>query len=221
MTSSIAHDLPALALSAVPYAWCAAADFLAPGWARELEATFPDERFTLNERRTGSDKTYRIVMNTIVPPGGVLQQALPAPWQRLCDQLLAAPYREAMARLTGVDLSGALIELTLNRYHPGHWLSPHTDKYPKLVTQLFYFSGAWDERWGGRLQILGGPAASDVVDTVAPATGRTALIVRSERSWHAVEPMREHSPAVRRSLQVIFWASAPLPVAPGRRTEGA
>lgn len=220
MRPFVADDVRALSLCSRPYDWCAAPGFLDPAWGRSLEATFPEEGFTLNERRSGSDKAYRIVMNTIVPPGGELQQDMPAPWRGLCDELLAPSYRQAMECLTGIDLAGALIELTLNRYHPGHWLSPHTDKYPKLVTQLFYFGGDWGERWGGGLQILGGPTEADLVDTIAPATGTTALIVRSERSWHAVEPVVADSPAVRRSLQVIFWASQPPRAAPGRHTRG-
>jgi SM-20-related protein len=185
-----------------------------------LAESWPRDGFLVNHRESGSDKTYRIAIRSLVAPGqGPCETVatLPAVWQRLVADVVSTSYREIVAGLTGIDLRTAVVEVLLNEYHGGYWLSPHTDKHPKLVTQLFYFNDGWRAEWGGALEILDGPDA--VAASVLPDRGVSTLIVRSERSWHAVQPVQPGVPE-RRSLQVVFWAEVPSPHPAGRVVAG-
>jgi hypothetical protein len=205
-----------------PYEWATLPEVITPADAALLEAQFPTTGFVTHERLAGSDKTYRIAINTLVAAEGAQTwdpSALGPAWSRLVQELLTDEYRATMSELTAVDLSTAVLSLTLNQYDRSFWLAPHTDKYPKLVTQLIYFSGEWRPSWGGALQIFRGVGDSgyELEREVTPRTGVSVLIVRSKRSWHAVAPVLSEAPTARRSLQITFWAHAPAAPLPGRR----
>jgi hypothetical protein len=180
---------------------------LAPGFAQALADSFPRHGFSADERATG-DKPYRFRSRPIFPLVAADDQpALPEPWRRLVHGLIDQRYRHALSKLTSVDLDDAAQELTLWRYDPGCWLAPHRDKPGKLVSHVIYFNRGWDESWGGALRLLRSPQIDDVAAEVAPRLGTSAVLVRSEDSWHAVAPVRASAPAVSRlSLTSIFYA---------------
>jgi hypothetical protein len=201
-----------------PFTWGRCNRVIEPAIARELECAFPTTGFSLNARDIGSDKTYRFAIRHALAPGRIELACddLALSWRRLLASIVRPEYRFAMGELTGLDLRSAILEIMFNVYSSNDWLSPHTDKAPKLVTQIFYFSGDWSPDWGGQLLLLGDPLGAVVVDQVLPKTGESVVLVRSDRSWHAVQPVREVPGAKRRTLQVNFWGEMPLHSAAGR-----
>jgi Rps23 Pro-64 3,4-dihydroxylase Tpa1-like proline 4-hydroxylase len=79
------------------------------------------------------------------------------------------------------------------------------DLKDKIVTHVFYFNRAWDKTDGGCLTILRSPSMADVVADVAPLLGNSSVLVRSDKSWHAVSRVVEGCRRSRRSMTVTFY----------------
>lgn len=156
--------------------------------------------------QTGADKTYRFSTATLTLdapiPGGL--------WREGLETFGSVAYREALGSLTGVRLSDADVTFDLWEYVEGDWLSPHVDKLEKLVTQVIYLTSGWSEGSGGRLLIQEGNETASAVRRIPPGFGNSTILVRSDTSWHAVEPVGTGS-SPRRSISVTFWSEARRP----------
>ena len=128
------------------------------------------------------------------------------PWQQIANVLQGSKYREAVARLAGMNLTGARVTLNMWEYGPGDWLGPHLDHPDKLVTQVFYLSPDWKTSDGGRLMILDGDSTSELVSYAPAVFGSSFIFIRSDRSWHAVEPIAK-SGGLRRSMTLTYWTT--------------
>jgi hypothetical protein len=151
--------------------------------------------------QTGSAKSYRLRTTELTTDSA---RALGGDWQLLRDVLAAPAYREHISELTGVPLADSACTLDVWEYRTGDWLAPHVDKPEKLVTQIFYLAQEWRPDDGGRLLVLATDDPASVTSTLAPRLGSSAILVRSETSWHAVEAPGVRSPA-RRSVTATFW----------------
>src|SRR5437868_438995 len=127
-----------------------------------------------------------------------------AAWAELAADVISPAYRASMSRLTGLELIQAPIEVNIFHYGPGAWLGPHVDLKDKIVTHIFYFNDDWNEGDGGCLMILRSGNMTDCAAQVPPLVGNSAVLVRSERSWHAVSHVREGCRRSRRSMTVTF-----------------
>lgn len=181
--------------------------FLPAGRCRELSSLFGSSLSSC-ERRDGQ-KPYAFLT------GPANRQALPpeSPAGRLLRFLGGPRYRELVSAFTGIDLSRCDVSLDLWEYRSGHWLAPHVDKADKLVTQIVYLTEGWKEATGGRLLILHDADPSSVAEALPPRAGASAIIVRSDSSWHAVEPVSPEA-APRRSLTIIYRERADRAVKP-------
>jgi hypothetical protein len=181
-------------------------DFLHPAAARRLSAAWPTRGFRFSSGMSGG-KTYQMYRRGLVErgQGPAEMDDLDPAWAELVDTLRSPAYRAAVERMTGRDLGGLEVEVVLWEYEPSCWLSPHTDKPEKVVTQVVYMNDAWEASWGGSFQVLTGESPDTVVEEVVPLLGRCAVIVRSDHSWHAVSPVRDGLNHARRSLQIVFW----------------
>jgi Rps23 Pro-64 3,4-dihydroxylase Tpa1-like proline 4-hydroxylase len=126
-------------------------------------------------------------------------------WRALALDLLSAEYRAAMTTLTGRDLSTAPMEVNVFHYGPGGSLGPHRDLPEKLVTHVLFFNRSWNPADGGCLNVLGSADQGDLVTAIPPLMGHSAVIVRSEDSWHAVSRVVNDPPQSRRSVTVTFY----------------
>ncbi|MFC4856081.1 2OG-Fe(II) oxygenase family protein [Actinophytocola glycyrrhizae] len=204
MLATLHDQLPAVVRAATmtttPWAYAYLPETLPAGVAPGLARTF--DRFALTRcEQTDQDKCYRFG-TAALDEGDV---ALPTEvWQSFVDALSGAAYRDAMSELTGVPLAGTRRTLSVWEYDTGDWLAPHVDKEDKLVTQIFYLTESWRDGDAGRLLVLATADPSSAVAALPPRLGASAILVRSDSSWHAVE-----KPAVsgtkRRSLTVTFW----------------
>ncbi|MEE1782943.1 2OG-Fe(II) oxygenase family protein [Streptomyces sp. SP17BM10] len=185
-----------------PYRWLATA----PGHlydedtAAELAATFPQDGYArLDATGAGRDKTYRNYSRPVLGPGHDAPADLPAPWRDLVADLAGEPYRRQVADLLDQPVAGA-VEIRLVRHADTDWLGPHTDRADKLFSHVLYFNPGWQAEWGGCLEILDGDDPAAVHDRVVPRLGASALLVRSERSWHQVGAVTAGRGRERRSL---------------------
>lgn len=191
-----------------PYRWCHLPPFtfLPRPVATELARTFPEDRFRLRDASARASKSYVNRSRVVVSPEGDRDDDLPALWNELVDELLSPGYGAAVARLLGVAPPRAL-EIRLVRHDAGCWLAPHTDRADKCFSHVLYFNEPWRDDWGGHFQVLASERPDSTVARVSPRLGASVMSARSERSWHAVAPVRAegpHTPAglVRRSLLV-------------------
>jgi SM-20-related protein len=110
-----------------------------------------------------------------------------------------------MTKLTGRDLTPVPTEVNVFHYTPGSWLGPHLDIKDKIATHVFYFNQAWNRTDGGCLTLLRSSAMADVVTVIAPIIGNSSVLVRSDKSWHAVSRVVERCLRSRRSTTVTFY----------------
>ena len=110
-----------------------------------------------------------------------------------------------MSSLTGLDLSSAPLEVNVFHYPPGGSLGAHPDLRDKIVTHALYFNQSWNTEDGGCLTILRSSNAGDIVQAVSPVVGNSAVLVRSDKSWHAVTPVVKSCRLSRRSLTATFY----------------
>jgi SM-20-related protein len=195
------------ALSAEPYGWAEVGGLFAPEDAAALAASFPRDHFKTVVGYDG-EKDYVYEARALVAMGarGVSHaDELSEEWLALARDLLSPAYREAMSSLTGRDLSAAPVEANVFHYGPGARLGPHLDLQDKLVTHVLYFNRSWNVQDGGCLTVLRSGDAADVAANVAPVVGNSAVLVRSDRSWHAVSPVVNGCRESRRSMTVTFY----------------
>lgn len=190
-----------------PYRWAMIDSLFAPSVGRELAATYPHDLFKRIASK-GGEKDYEYHARSLIGMGATSAShpaRLSGAWRKLAADLLSPGYRNAMSLLIGQDLSNSLLEVNVFHYGPGSELGPHPDLPDKLVTHVLYFNDGWNAADGGCLSILRSPDATDVVAEIMPTVGNSAVIVRSDNSWHAVAPVVADSRLSRRSVTVTFY----------------
>jgi len=150
--------------------------------ARALAATFPTDHYRIVSG--GAEKLYRYDARPFVAFGRdevMFAGNLSADWQALGKQLSSPEYREALGRLTNLDLAD------------------------KIVTHVLYFNDAWDPADGGCLRILRSSNADDFVTEIPPLVGSSVVLVRSDHSWHGVPAVKRGVAHSRRTLTATFY----------------
>lgn len=171
-----------------------------------LAATYPTDHYRIVSG--GEEKGYRYDARPLLPFGGAdvrFPGQLSPEWRALANDLASPAYRQALAEFTQLDLSDAPLEVNVFHYGPRCLLEPHRDLADKIVTHVLYFNDAWNPADGGCLRILRSSDANDYVREVPPIVGQSAIIVRSDRSWHAVPEVRPGVQRSRRSMTVTFY----------------
>jgi SM-20-related protein len=194
-------------LETEPYRWAAIDKLFSPEDAAALAATFPRDHFKRLAQYDGQ-KDFEYEIRCLIRMGELsLSRAryLSGPWRALANALLSPPYRTAMASLTGIDLSIAPLEVNVFHYPPGGSHGAHPDHRDKIVTHVIYFNESWNDDDGGCLTILRSSDLRDVAMTVSPLVGNSAVLVRSDDSWHAVSHVSKNCRLSRRSLTATFY----------------
>lgn len=188
-----------------PYLWAAPRNVIDPVAGRELSRTFPSDGFT--ESVTGEPrldgKTYRITTRSLIVGGCTEAGGLPPIWRQLLEELAAPEYRDALQRLTSVDLAAAQLDVSMWRYSGGCWLSPHPDKAEKLVSHVLYFNENWEAAWGGTFRVLGSADPDNIVAEINPVLSQSVVLVTSPTSWHCVPEVRGDPPTVDRCTVTV------------------
>lgn len=194
-------------LEAEPYRWAAIDRLFRQADADRLAHTFPTDHYKLVSGY-GGEKDYEYEARELIAMGaGEVSHAadLSDEWRSLAEDFLSPEYRNALSELTGCDLSTAPLEVNVFHYGPGASLGAHSDLPDKVVTHVLYFNDSWDPKNGGCLSILGAKDPAAVVAEIPPIVGSSAVLVRSDNSWHAVSPVVNDSRSSRRSLTATFY----------------
>jgi hypothetical protein len=190
-----------------PYRWAEAGNLFAPADAEALAASYPFDHYKL-VAGYGGEKDYEYEARPLIVMGGnsiSYRDDLSDTWRRLADDFLSPAYRNALAELTGCDLSRALLEVNVFHYGPGASLGPHPDLPDKIVTHVLYFNRTWNNRDGGCLTVLRSKSPSAIAAEISPVIGNSAVLVRSDQSWHAVSKVVNTTRESRRSLTATFY----------------
>jgi len=199
-------------LSTEPYHWAFIDQLFSPSNCEVLVENFPRDHF---KTVTGYDgeKGFQYEARSLIAMGAAAParvQFLSQAWRDLAQDLLSAEYREVMSRLTGLQLADLPIEANVFHYGRKAWLGPHVDLPDKIVTHIFYFNEIWNTEDGGCLAILSDNDMTRPVKIIPPLVGNSAVVVRSDHSWHAVSHVRDKSRSSRRSLTVTFYRPGSL-----------
>ncbi|MGY1945873.1 2OG-Fe(II) oxygenase family protein [Nocardia asiatica] len=165
----------------------------------DLVRDFEQFRLIRTGRETGA-KPYQFAHTEL---RGASWGGVSPAWQFVADVITGSDYRRNLERLTGVDLGGAEVGMDLWEYRGNDWLAPHVDKEDKIVTQILYLTENWTDRDGGQLLILNSNDPADLHRALPPRMGSSAILVRSESSWHTVAKIAPGG-APRRSLTITF-----------------
>lgn len=199
--------LTAQRLHTRPYRWAEIGNLYSPNDAAMLAATYPRDGFK-TVSGYGGEKDYEYEARQLVEMGTqriVNPETLSPHWLRLAQVLCSTAYRSAISSLSGIDLAVAPLEVNVFHYGPGACLGPHLDLKDKLVTHILYFNESWDAPDGGCLNILTSSDPDNVATVVTPVVGNSAVLVRSDNSWHAVSRVVEGCHSSRRSLTATFY----------------
>lgn len=194
-------------MNSEPYRWGFIDNLFSSADAAELVDSFPRDHFKTIKGNDG-EKGYQYEARSLVHMGAAApshKEHLSPAWRKFAEDLLSSEYRAAVSRLIDLDLTDLPMEINISHYGPNAWLGAHVDLEDKIVTHVFYFNDAWDEADGGCLSILKSSDTSAVVRTVLPIIGNSAVLVRSDSSWHAVSPVRRSCRISRRSMTVTFY----------------
>ena len=197
------------AIHADPFEWAFASDLFSPSDASSLVDTFPRDNYK-SVKGSDAERAWEYQARALIHLGANVISAphgLSEHWRRVAEDLLSPAYRTAMSRLTGRDLASAPMEAYVCHYGVGSFQEPHRDLPEKIVTHVLYFNGTWDKAHGGCLNILRSRDPSDVFAEAVPIVGNSAILVRSDKSWHSVSRVTEGCRYSRRSMNVIFYHS--------------
>jgi len=200
-------QVAARTLNTEPYSWVAVSGLFSPHEAEALATSFPRDHFK-TVAGYGGEKDYEYEARALIAMGSdaiSYSEDLSDAWLRLAQDFLSPAYRTALSLLTACDLTKAQLEVNVFHYGPGALLGPHPDLPDKLVTHVMYFNQAWNATDGGCLNILRSGSPDDVAAEIAPLVGNSAVLVRSENSWHAVSPVVKGCTRSRRSLTATFY----------------
>jgi hypothetical protein len=194
-------------LETEPYRWARIDELFSPEEGAALAGSYPRDHFKLLSAH-GGEKDYEYEARSLIRMGAdaaSYTEALSPAWRSFAEDLVAPAYRNAMSLLTGCDLTDSPLEVNVFHYGPGASLGAHPDLPDKVVTHVFYFNESWDCGNGGCLSILRSKDPSDVAAKIPPLVGTSGVLVRSDNSWHAVEPVVRGSRRSRRSVTVTFY----------------
>lgn len=140
---------------------------------------------------------------------------VPRPWQEFIGELRSDAYRNEIQRLLGARK----VEFRFHwHYTPsGADVSPHCDARREHGSHLFYFNAQdqWDPAWGGatlalddggRLDYNSAPDYAEFDDIIEFDTmgNASALMLRTDHSWHAVRPINCPEDKLRKVFIVVI-----------------
>ncbi len=184
--ATLDHHLQNLELDPLPWPHAYLPSSFDEDFVAELVQDFPAHLVGVRNIRQDTDKSYSLRQGRLDGDDDELASS----WRALLQYLAEDDYRARMERLIGLSLEDATLELAVWEYAPEDFLGPHVDKADKLITQIFYVGSDWATPDGGRLLILEGPDDEAPARGLLPAPGASAIVRRTETSWHAVEPVR-------------------------------
>jgi hypothetical protein len=121
----------------------------------------------------------------------------------LIDEMLDAPFRNAVEEKFAIDLTGRPTMYTVRGFLRARDGKIHTDSKTKIITVLLYMNGdSWSSSTG-RLRLLrSGSDLENYAVEIEPAGGTLLIFRRSDKSWHGHHPYE----GKRRAIQ-LNWVT--------------
>lgn len=201
------NPLSTAPLNTEPYQWVYYESLIIQPSLQQLIENFPTEGYE-HRHSLRDDKSYRMLHRTIFDnrkSQEIYTEGMSEIWVQFISSLISPEYIGRLSNHLNHDLRPYGIELNFWQYENGGWLSPHTDKVEKVVSQLFYFNESWDRNWGGSFRVLNSNDINDCHTEIFPGQGNSIILIRSDNSWHAVTEQSSPDEISRRVLQLIFW----------------
>lgn len=135
------------------------------------------------------------------PPAGL---GIKGGFRDLMDQLLDAPFKQAIEDKFDIDLSGRPTMYTVRGFCRARDGKIHTDSETKLITVLLYMNDASWPSETGRLRLLrNGTDLENYAEEIEPAGGTLLVFKRSDKSWHG-----HHSFEGKRRAVQLNWVTS-------------
>lgn len=132
-------------------------------------------------------------------------EALPPMWRALFAQAFSRAYETRLERLAAVSLARSHKQARLLSYGVGGFLDAHYDNQAgKILTQVLFLNEAWEDDWGGQLELLSSDDHELVLRSVSPTIGNSVINPTTPSAWHRVSPVRPLARSRRRSL-LLEW----------------
>ncbi len=181
-------------------------DFLSPAAAERIVAEFPGP---------GDGWTHYVHYNERTL-GMTDRRALPTSIVEVIDELNSEAFLDLLNRLTGLSLladssleGGGLHESGRDGYvnlHADFTVHPHRPAWRRDLNLLIYLNPAWDDAWGGALQ-LWDPSVRECVQSIAPRFNRAVLFHTHAQSFHGYpDPLRCPADVSRKALALYYFS---------------
>lgn len=194
--------------SAQPFRHICIDDFLAPDFATELAASYPDHATAeqmgfafqaVNEARKVQVTEY---------------QKFPEPAKRLSDALAGGDFLKDLSEITGIDdllwdetFAGGGLHITASSGH----LDVHVDfnrleerDWHRRLNLLIYLNPIWEDDWGGFVE-LWDREVKHCHHSLKPILNRCVIFETSNISFHGVTAVTCPPDFVRKSFASYFY----------------
>jgi Rps23 Pro-64 3,4-dihydroxylase Tpa1-like proline 4-hydroxylase len=195
-------------VKATPFPFVKIENFLEPAFAAKVATAYP----TFEEARSQG-----IVFKSVNEQKKVQitdAKLFPRPVAQLNESLASAQFLSDLSYITGIPDLLADEELLGGGIHvtgPGGRLDVHVDfnyvesrKLHRRINLLLYLNQAWEERWGGHIQ-LWDKDVKTCRHSFAPAFNRCVIFETSDISFHGVTPVATASPYPRLSFAGYYY----------------
>ena len=208
--AALAKERAAGYAAADPYPHAVFDDFLRPDAAASAARAFPRPEDPVGWDHYGYEGFEKKIATS-------KETLLPAPVRRTLQELNTAPFIDFLEALTGIEglvpdpmMLGGGIHLS----RPGDLLGIHADFnwHPKLklhrrVNLLVYLNPAWDEAWGGDLE-LWDTQAKGCVRRIAPLMNRAVVFNTRSDTFHGhPRPLACPEGVFRQSIAAYYYTA--------------
>ncbi len=199
-----------------PYPHAVFENFLGVSRAEELARAFPGPDHPGWLRRDYAEQSARL--NQLQRSGF---EGVDPRIRHLLAELSSMAFMDFLGALTGIEgliadphFRGAGLSLTL----PGGHLALHADfnrdrtrHLLRKITVLYYLGGAWQESWGGALE-LWNEARSECEQAYFPLLDRMIVMAHGDTFWHGhPAPLACPEGRYRATVQAYYYVATPPP----------
>ena len=180
---------------------------LDPTRVRRLYESRPRESTRIVRSELRHEKQYAMNLLYLVENGQRNPDAgLDPEWELLVDDLTSSAFMDWLETGTGLSLRQLVTDVGIYTHEDGDFISVHKDKPNKALTAILYVNEHWPHDGGGHYEVRRTSNPDEApVRTIPPRAGQFLAFPPTDRSWHAVAPVRTGGALTRLTVQLEFW----------------